>query len=68
MAEQSSEAVNKLAGGFLPMQAGDSSGAKWLISAVLAAGQGGCVCTACQLLKKFGGELSAAMLKESSGG
>ena len=50
------------------MQAGDSSGAKWLISAVLAAGQNGCVCPACQLLKKFGGELSAAMLKESTGG
>ena len=68
MVQQSSETVNKLAGGFLPMQAGDSSGAKWLISAVLAAGQNGCVCPACQLLKKFGGELSAAMLKESSGG
>lgn len=57
-----------LGGGHLPMQSGDSSGAKWLIAAVLAAGQGGCVCPACQLLKKFGGELSTAMLKESAGG
>ncbi len=54
--------------GNLPMPAGDNSGSKWLIAAVLAAGKDGCNCDSCQLLKKFGGELSAALLKEGDGG
>ena len=32
--------------------------------AVLAAGKSGCTCDSCRLLKKFGGEVSAALLKE----
>lgn len=43
---------------------GADQGSKWLIGAVLAAGQDGCNCPSCQLLKKFGGVMSAALLKE----
>jgi len=49
----------------LPLPQGDQSGSKWLIAAVLAAGQDGCACSACKLLKKFGAELSTALLQES---
>jgi hypothetical protein len=42
--------------------------AKILIGAVLAAGQDGCTCTACQLLKKFGGFMSKAVLEEVDSG
>ncbi len=52
----------------IPMPGGDTGGAKWLIAAVLAAGKDGCECDACKLLKRFGGELSTAMLKESEHG
>lgn len=52
----------------LPIPGGDSSGTKWLIAAVLAAGKDGCQCDSCQLLKRFGGELSSAMLKEGDNG
>jgi len=52
----------------LPMPGGDAGGTKWLIAAVLAAGKDGCECDACKLLKRFGGELSAAMLKEPENG
>ncbi len=54
--------------GNIPMPAGDSQGTKWLIAAVLAAGKDGCACDACQLLKRFGGALSAAVLKEQADG
>lgn len=50
----------------LPIPGGDESGAKWLIGAVLAAGQDGCQCTACQLLKKFGAKLSKALSEEKA--
>ncbi len=45
---------------------GTEQSAKLLIAAVLAAGQNGCSCASCQLLKKFGGFMSAAVLKEVS--
>lgn len=48
----------------LPMPAGADNGSKWLIAAVLAAGKDSCACDACKLLKKFGGAMSEAMLKE----
>ena len=50
--------------GNIPLPQGADSGTKWLIAAVLAAGKDGCECDACKLLKRFGGELSSAMLKE----
>ena len=40
--------------------------AKLLIGAVLAAGQNTCSCTACQLLRRFGGFMSKALLEEDS--
>lgn len=52
----------------LPMPQGADSGSKWLIAAVLAAGKDGCTCDSCQLLKRFGGAMSEAMLKESGDG
>ncbi len=49
----------------LPPALGDSEqSAKLLIAAVLAAGQNGCTCSSCQLLKKFGGFMSNAVLQE----
>ena len=48
----------------IPVPGGADSGSKWLIAAVLAAGKNGCTCDACQLLKRFGGALSAAMLRD----
>lgn len=48
----------------IPMPGGGEAGTKWLIAAVLAAGKDGCNCDSCQLLKRFGGALSSAMLKE----
>lgn len=48
----------------IPFGGGDASGTKWLIAAVLAAGKDGCQCPSCQFLKRFGGALSDAMLKE----
>ncbi len=50
--------------GHLPGLQGDAGGTKWLIAAVLAAGKNNCTCDSCQLLKRFGGALSTAMLKE----
>ncbi len=47
---------------------GADSGTKWLIGAVLSAGKDGCECDSCRLLKKFGGAMSEAMLKESEPG
>jgi hypothetical protein len=52
----------------IPLPQGADSSSRWLIAAVLAAGKDGCTCDACQLLKKFGGALSTAMLKESNDG
>ncbi len=43
---------------------GADSSTKWLIGAVLAAGKDGCECDSCKLLKKFGGAMSEALLKE----
>ena len=60
--------VPKIAAPILPLPGGDQTGARWLIAAVLAAGNDGCTCNACQLLKKFGGEMSSAMLKETADG
>ena len=51
----------------LPIPQGDAAGTKWLIAAVLAAGKDGCACDSCRLLKKFGGECLAALLKEEVG-
>ena len=48
----------------LPINGSEPAGTKWLIGAVLAAGKDGCACTSCQLLKKFGGVMSEALLKE----
>ena len=52
----------------LPMPAGADSGSKWLITAMLVAGKDGCECDSCKLLKRFGGAMSEAMLKEGDGG
>ena len=53
----------------LPPALGDNEqSAKLLIAAVLAAGQNGCNCSSCQLLKKFGGFMSDAVLKEVQSG
>ena len=52
----------------IPFPGGDAGGTKWLIAAVLAAGKDGCGCPSCQLLKRFGGALSDAMLKEGGAG
>lgn len=52
----------------LPFTGADQAGVKWLIAAVLAAGKDGCECDSCKLLKKFGGELSGALLKEENNG
>ncbi len=52
----------------IPIPGGADSGTKWLIAAVLAAGKDGCNCDSSQLLKRFGGALSTAMLKESESG
>ena len=51
----------------LPLPAGADSGSRWLIAAVLAAGKDGCECDSCKLLKRFGGAMSEAMLKEEAG-
>jgi hypothetical protein len=59
--------MKAMAEGFLPMPAGVDSGSKWLIAAVLAAGKDGCGCDSCKLLKRFGGAMSEAMLKEEAG-
>ncbi len=50
--------------GLLPQAEGNEQSAKLLIAAVLAAGQNGCSCPSCQLLKRFGGFMSDAVLKE----
>jgi hypothetical protein len=50
----------------LTIPGGADPGSKWLIAAVLAAGKDGCNCDSCQLLKKFGGAMSAALLKEEA--
>ena len=47
---------------------GNEQSAKLLIAAVLAAGQNGCNCPSCQLLKRFGGFMSDAVLKEVQSG
>ena len=52
----------------LPLPQGADVSTRWLIAAVLAAGKDGCDCDSCQLLKKFGGALSSAMLKEGDSG
>ncbi len=65
------EALGKPGGAgmpFLPMPGGDAAGIKWLIAAVLAAGKDGCSCDSCKLLKRFGADMSQAMLKEQSVG
>ena len=51
----------------LPHLPGTDQSAKLLIAAVLAAGQNGCSCNSCQLLKKFGSLMSEVVLKEVSG-
>ena len=51
----------------LPHLPGTDQSAKLLIAAVLAAGQNGCSCNSCQLLKKFGSIMSEVVLKEASG-
>ena len=48
----------------LPIPQGDMSGSKYIIGAVLEAFQSNCDCKSCQLLKRFAGDLSAALLKE----
>lgn len=48
----------------LPVGGADPAGSKWLIGAVLAAGQDGCECDCCKLLKKFGAAMSKAVLQE----
>ena len=50
--------------GHLPMPAGADDGSKCLIAAVLAAGKDGCACDSCKLLRRFGGAMSEAMLRE----
>jgi hypothetical protein len=50
----------------LPLPQGSDQYARYLITAVLVAGKDGCTCESCQLLKKFGGVLGEAMLKEES--
>jgi len=52
----------------LPLAGADSEQAKYMIAAVLAAGKDGCTCDACQLLKRFGGEMSRMILQEVSHG
>jgi hypothetical protein len=52
----------------IPIPGVQNEGVKYLITAVLAAGQDGCECPACKLLKKFGANLSQEMLKEGAGG
>lgn len=52
----------------LPIGGADQAGTKWLIGAVLAAGKDGCQCDSCKLLKKFGGAMSAALVKEDDSG
>lgn len=47
---------------------GNEQSAKLLIAAVIAAGQNGCNCSSCQLLKKFGGFMSDAILQEVQSG
>lgn len=54
--------------GHIPLPQGADSGSKWLIAAVLAAGKDGCECDSCKLLKRFGGAMSEAMLKEDEAG
>ena len=51
----------------LPHLPGTDQSAKLLIAAVLAAGQNGCSCNTCQLLKKFGNLMSEVVLKEATG-
>ena len=63
MATKQASPAQLLKAGMLPMPQGDNEASKWLIAAVLAAGKDGCNCDSCQLLKKFGGELSTALLK-----
>lgn len=50
--------------GLSPALGESEQSAKLLIAAVLAAGQNGCNCPSCQLLKRFGGFMSDAVLKE----
>ena len=52
----------------IPIPGVENEGVKFLITAVLVAGQDGCECPACKLLKKFGANLSQEMLKEGGGG
>ncbi len=52
----------------LPLAGADSEQARYLIAAMLAAGKDGCQCDACQLLKRFGGEMSQMILKGVTGG
>jgi len=52
----------------IPLPQGADSSSRLLIAAVLAAGKNGCGCDSCRLLKRFGGALSEAMLKESEVG
>jgi hypothetical protein len=48
----------------LPIPGGDKSGSKFLIGAVMAAGENGCQCKSCVLLKKFGSVLADALIKD----
>jgi hypothetical protein len=52
----------------IPGMAGDKSGSKYLITAILSAGENGCQCKSCQLLKKFGSAMADAVLKEGDNG
>ncbi len=52
----------------IPIPGGADSGSKYLIGAILAAGQDGCTCTACMLLKKAGCSLTKALLTEDNDG
>jgi hypothetical protein len=68
MAKQAQPGSQSLDLAHLPIPGGDQAGTKWLIGAVLAAGQNGCECTSCKLLKKFGGAMSQALIKEDEDG
>ena len=55
----------------VPMPQGAEPNSKRLIAAILAAGKDGCECQTCQLMKRFGEDLSNQMIdedKQTSGG
>lgn len=50
----------------VPLPRGADPTSKRLIAAILAAGQDGCKCTACQLLRKMGSDISKHMLDDDN--